>query len=147
MIKHLAMTEMIFTDKINIEKIKEILKGFRERTKIISSILYTHDGTIIFMDSEKSLDDKSNNRLIGVVYSNIMALAEHSIFKIEEGNRLKQISIQAGEQLDSIDGIKVILESVRENIFLLVMIPTSLNIGVFFFELNNIIRKINNEIA
>ena len=141
------MTEMILTDKINIDKIKEILQDFRERTKVISSILYTHDGTIIFMDSEKSLDDKSNNRLIGVVYSNIMALAEHSIFKIEEGNRLKQISIQAGEQLDSIDGIKVILESVRENIFLLVMIPTSLNIGVFFFELNNIIRKINNEIA
>ena len=141
------MTEMILTDKINIDKIKGILQDFRERTKIISSILYTHDGTIIFMDSEKSLDDKSNNRLIGVVYSNIMALAEHSIFKIEEGNRLKQISIQAGEQLDSIDGIKVILESVRENIFLLVMIPTSLNIGVFFFELNNIIRKINNEIA
>ena len=141
------MTEMILTDKINIEKIKEILQGFRERTKILSSILYTHDGTIIFMDSEKSLDDKSNNRLIGIVYSNIIALAEHSIFKMEEGNRLKQISIQAGEQIDSIDGIKVILESVRENVFLLVMIPTSLNIGVFFFELNNIIRKINNEIA
>ena len=141
------MTEMILTDKINIDKIKGILQDFRERTKLISSILYTHDGTIIFMDSEKSLDDKSNNRLIGIVYSNIMALAEHSIIKLEEGNRLKQISIQAGEQLDSIDGIKVILESVRENIFLLVMIPTSLNMGVFFFELNNIIRKINNEIA
>ena len=127
------MTEMILTDKINIDKIKEILQDFKERTKVISSILYTHDGTIIFMDSEKSLDDKSNNRLIGIVYSNIIALAEHSIFKMEEGNRLKQISIQAGEQIDSIDGIKVILESVRENIFLLVMIPTSLNIGVFFF--------------
>ena len=140
------MIEMTLLDKINLDKIKEILKDFRERTKVISSILYTHDGTIIFIDSEKSLDDESNNRLIGVIYSSILALAEHKIFKMEEGNKLKQISIQAGEQFDSIDGIKIVLESVRENIFLLVMIPTSLNIGVFFFELNNTIRKINNEL-
>lgn len=141
------MTEMNLTSKIEIEKITEILRGFRERTKIICSLLYTHDGTIISVESGKSHDDINNNRLIGIVYSNIIALAEHNIFKIEEGNKLKQISIQAGEQMDSIDGIKVVLESVRDNLFLLVMMPTSLNLGVIFFELNNTIRRINKEIA
>ena len=138
---------MSLTDKINLDKIQEILKGFRERTKIISSILYSQDGTIISIESEKSRDDKRNNELIGIVCSNIIALAEHGMFKTEEGNKLKQISIQAGEQLDSIDGIKMVLESVRDDIFLLVMIPTSLNLGVIFFELNNSIRRINNLFA
>lgn len=135
------------TEIIDRRKVKELLQGFRERTKIIGSILYNDDGTIISIDSEKSRDEKSNDRLLGIICSNIIALADHRAFKIKEGNKLKQISIQAGERLDSIDGIKVVLESVRENFFLLVMIPTSLNLGVIFFELNNIIRKIDNIIV
>ena len=135
------------TEIIDRGKIKEILRGFRERTKVIGSILYTDDGTIISIDSLKSRDEKSNDRLLGIICSNIIALADHRVFKIKEGNKLKQISIQAGERLDSIDGVKVLLESVSENFFLLVMIPTSLNLGVIFFELNNIIRKIDNIIV
>ena len=138
---------MNLTEQININQIKEILKGLRERTKITSAILYSHDGTIIAIESEKARDGKSNDKLIGVVCSNIIALAKHNIFKIKENNKLKQISIQAGEHLDFVDGFKVVLELVRENLFLLVIVPTSLNLGVIFFELNNTIRKINKEIA
>jgi len=138
---------MSITEKINIEKIKEVLRSFRERTKISCSILYTQDGTVIAMESAKTLDDKHIEKLLGVVCSNIVALAEHGIFKLKEGYKLKQISIQAGEQLDIIEGFKIVLESVKDNHFLLVMIPTSLNLGVIFFEINNIIRRINKEIA
>ncbi len=136
----------MITDKIDTEKVKEILKDFRERTKTIGSILYTSDGTIISIDADISHAGKRNDRFIGVVCSNIIALANHSIFKISEGNKIKQISIQAGEELGSIEGIKLVLESVSENLFLLVMIPTSLNLGVIFFEINNTIRKIVNEL-
>ncbi len=137
---------MILTDKIDTEKVKEILKDFRERTKIIGSILYTSDGTIISIEADTSHMGKSNDRFIGAVCSNIFALANHSLFKINEGNKIKQISIQAGEELGSIEGIKLVLEAVSENFFLLVLIPTSLNLGVIFFEINNTIRKIVNEL-
>ena len=138
---------MNFTEQIDGKKIKEILRGFRERTKITCVILYSQDGTIISIESEKDRDEKSNERLIGVVCSNIIALAKHDIIKMKEDNKLKQISIQAGENLDFVDGFKVVIELVRENLFLLIIIPTSLNLGVIFFEINNTIRKINNEIA
>lgn len=147
MSEHQVRTEMNLTEQINITNVKEILRGLRERTKITSAILYTHDGTIAAIESEKARDEKSNDELIGVVCSNIIALAKHNIFKIKEDNKLKQISIQAGEHLDFVDGFKVVLELVRENLFLLVIVPTSLNLGVIFFELNNAIRKINKEIA
>jgi len=138
---------MNLTKQINEIKIKEILKGFRERTKVTCAILYSHDGTIISIEADKTHDEKNMTSLIGVICSNIIALAKHDIFKMKEDNKLKQISIQAGEHLDFVDGFKVVLELVKENLFLLVIIPTSLNLGVVFFEINNTIRKINKEIA
>jgi len=141
------MTEMNLTEQMDNNKIKEILQGFRERTKITCAILYSQDGIIISVEAEKAHNEKNIDRLIGVICSNIIALAKHDIFKINEENKLKQISIQAGEHLDFIEGFKVVLELVRENLFLLIIIPTSLNLGVVFFEINNTIRKINKEIA
>ena len=138
---------MNLTEQINEIKIKEILKGFRERTKVTCAILYSQEGTIISVEADKTREEKNMTSLIGVICSNIIALANHDIFKMKEENRLKQISIQAGEHLDFVDGFKVVLELVRENLFLLVIIPTSLNLGVVFFEINNTIRKINTDIA
>ena len=137
---------MTITEQTSITKITEILKGFRERTKVACVILYTQDGSILSIEADNSLRERNSKRLIGIIYSNIMTLIKQCIIQRKENYNLKQVSIQAGENLDLLNGFKIVLDTVRENLFLLVIIPTSLNLGVIFFELNNTLRRINKEI-
>ena len=123
-------------------EIQNILKSFRERTGIISSTLFTEDGFIITIEEAKKNEDNDFFQSIAAICAGIVALAENSVEIIREDNFIKQISIQAGDQLDN-ESFMIHLESVTEDIRLAVMFPLFLNLGVIQFELNQTIQKLS----
>ena len=123
-------------------EIQIILKLFRERTGIMCSTLFTEDGFIITVEEAKKNEDDDFFQSIAAICAGIVALAENSIEIIREDNFIKQISIQAGDQLDN-ESFMIHLESVTEDIRLAVMFPLFLNLGVIQFELNQTIQKLS----
>jgi len=123
-------------------EIQNILKSFRERTGIICSSLFNEDGFIIAIEKAKINEDDEYFQSMCAICAGIVALAENSIEIIREDNFIKQISIQAGDQLDN-DSFMIQLESVTEDIRLAIMFPLFLNLGVIQFELNQTIQKLS----
>ena len=123
-------------------EIQNILKSFRERTGIICSSLFNEDGFIIAIEKAKINEDDEYFQSMAAICAGIVALAENSIGIIREDNFIKQISIQAGDQLDN-DSFMIQLESVTEDIRLAIMFPLFLNLGVIQFELNQTIQKLS----
>ncbi len=123
-------------------EIQDILKSFRERTGITCSTLFTEDGFIITIDDAKNNEDEEFFQGIAAISAGIIALAENSVEIIREDNFIKQISIQAGDQLDN-ESFMIHLESVTEDIRLAIMFPLFLNLGVIQFELNQTIQKLS----
>jgi len=123
-------------------EMQNILQSFRERTGIICSTLFTEDGFIITIEEAKNNEDDEFFQSIAAICAGIIALAENSVEIIREDNFIKQISIQAGDQLDN-ESFMIHLESVTDDIRLLVMFPLFLNLGVIQFELNQTIQKLS----
>jgi len=123
-------------------EIQIILKLFRERTGIMCSTLFTEDGFIITVEEAKKNEDDDFFQSIAAICAGIVALAENSVKIIREDNFIKEITIQAGDQLDN-ESFMIHLESVTEDIRLAVMFPLFLNLGVIQFELNQTIQKLS----
>ena len=123
-------------------EIQHILKSFREKTGIICSTLFTEDGFIITIDEAKKNEDADFFQSIAAICAGIVALAESSVEIIREDNFIKEITIQAGDQLDN-ESFIIRLESVTEDIRLAIMFPLFLNLGVIQFELNQTIQKLS----
>jgi len=123
-------------------EIQNILQSFRERTGIICSTLFTEDGFIITIEEAKNKEDDEFFQSIAAICAGIIALAENSVEIIREDNFIKQISIQAGDQLDN-ESFMIHLETVTEDIKLAIMFPLFLNLGVIQFELNQTIQKLS----
>ncbi len=123
-------------------EIQDILKSFRERTGIICSTLFTEDGFIIAIEEAKSNVDEDFFQSIAAICAGIVALAENSVEIIRKDNFIKQISIQAGDQIEN-ESFTIHLESVTEDIRLAIMFPLFLNLGVIHFELNQTIQKLS----
>ena len=123
-------------------EIQIILKLFRERTGIMCSTLFTEDGFIITVEEAKKNEDDDFFQSIAAICAGIVALAENSVEIIREGNFIKEISIQAGDQLDN-ESFMIHLESITEDIRLAIMFPLFLNLGVIQFELNQTIQKLS----
>ena len=123
-------------------EIQVILKSFRERTGITCSTLFTEDGFIITIEEAKKNEDEDFFQSIAAICAGIVALAENSVEIIREDNFIKEITIQAGDQLDN-ESFMIHLESVTEDIRLAVMFPLFLNLGVIQFELNQTIQKLS----
>ncbi|MFX1280724.1 MAG: roadblock/LC7 domain-containing protein [Promethearchaeota archaeon] len=122
-------------------KIQNILKSFRERTGIVCSTLFTEDGFIITIEGANNNEDDEFFQSIAAICASIVTLAENSVEIIREENFIKQISIQAGDQLDN-EAFVIHLEYVTEDIRLALMFPLFLNLGVIQFELNQTIHKL-----
>lgn len=122
-------------------EIQNILKSFRERTGIVCSSLFNEDGFIIAIEEAKINEDDEYFQSMAAICAGIVALAENSVESIREDTFIKQISIQAGDQLDN-ESFMIQLESVTEDIRLAIMFPLFLNLGVIQFELNQTIQKL-----
>lgn len=121
--------------------ITKILKDFRERTNVLSSIIFSEDGLIIALDQAHLNEDEDYHISFGAICAGIVALAENGLETINDDNNVKCISIQAGDHLDN-EGFIIILQSITENIKLSVIFPAFLNLGVINFELKQTVYKL-----
>ena len=60
---------------------------------------------------------------------------------VKENCFIKQISIQAGDHLDS-NSFIVILEMITDEVIISTLFPVYINLGVIHFELSQIIQKL-----
>ncbi len=120
----------------------EILKTFREKTNVLSSIIFSEDGLIIALDQAHLNEDEDHHISFGAICAGIVALAENGLRTIKDDNDVQCISIQAGDQLDN-EGFIIILQSITENIKLSVIFPGFLNLGIINFELKQTVQKLS----
>lgn len=121
----------------------EILKEFRERTSILSSVLFTEDGLIIALDQAHINEDDDDYPIsFGAICAGIIALVENGVEEIKEDSNIKSISIQAGQNEDN-EGFTIILQSIKENIKLSVIFPVYLNFGLIYYELQQTSKKLS----
>ncbi len=124
------------------KEICEILKQFRERTDILCSTIFTEDGFIVAVEQTHIDEDDDYHQSIGAICASIVSLAENGLELFQSDKEIKQISIQAGDQLDN-EGFIIVLESITDDTKLSVIFPTFLNLGVVLFEIKQIARKLS----
>ena len=124
------------------KEICEILKQFRERTSILCSTIFTEDGFIVAVEQTQIDEDDDYHQSIGAICASIVSLAENGIELFQSDKGIRQISIQAGDQLDN-EGFIIVLESISDDTKLSVIFPTFLNLGVVLFEIKQIARKLS----
>lgn len=123
------------------KEIINILKELRERTNILCSTVFTEDGFIVAVEQAKIDDDDDYHQSIGAICASIVSLAENGVEIFQSDKEIRQISIQAGDQLDN-EGFVIVLESITDNTKLSVIFPTFLNLGVILFEIKQTIQKL-----
>jgi predicted regulator of Ras-like GTPase activity (Roadblock/LC7/MglB family) len=114
---------------------------FRKRIGIIGSILFTSDGFIITLDQGALENDSDKHQSLGAVCAGIASLAGNGVEIIDENNKINQICVQAGNQLEH-EGFQILIESVADDILLAMKFPISANYGVIQFELKQIVSKL-----
>ncbi len=128
---------------LNEKEIKKILENFRKRTDILCSILFTEDGFIIALDQAYNSEDSEYHQSLGALCAGVASLAGNTIETIYNNRKIKQISVQAGHQLEH-DGFHILIESVSNDVLLSIIFPISLNFGVILFELKQTISKLQS---
>jgi len=123
------------------KEIIKILKELRERTNILCSTVFTEDGFIVAVEQAQIDEDDDYHQSIGAICASIVSLAENGIELFQPDKEIRQISIQAGDQLDN-EGFTIVLESITDDTKLSVVFPTFLNLGVILFEIKQTIQKL-----
>lgn len=118
-----------------------ILKPFKDRTDVFYSNIFTYDGFLIAVENSNFNVNDDNHQYIAAIGSGIVSLAENGVDILRTNNSIKQIIIQAGNQLDD-DGFNMLLHAINKDILICVLFPVSANIGVILFELNSTIKKL-----
>lgn len=121
-----------------LQKYLNILKA---NTGISSATLITEDGLLIASDeASDTLERISHLAEIGAISASIISMAERAIELITDKN-LDQLMLKGGKDADS-SSVTILLTSIYENIILLVLSPTSLNMGLILYEIDHITQKI-----
>lgn len=122
--------------------LQNFLNKLKENTGISSATLITEDGLMIASDDETSrtLDRMAHLVEIGAISAGILSMAERSIKLISDKN-LSQIVLKGGKDTDQ-TGVTAILTAIYENIILLVIFPSRLNIGLIFYEIESVTLSI-----
>jgi len=128
------------------EDLEIILKKFRERTNVFGSILFTEDGLCIANDYKRFSNDDEKCVSIAAISAGIIALAEQGLINFDNEYHIKQVSIQAGHQIDD-DGFEILIEVISKDFIIAIIFPNSLNLGVIQFELRQLINKIREYIS
>ena len=126
---------------LNEKEIEKILEDFRKRTDILCSILLTEDGFIIAFDQAYINEDSEYHQSLGALCAGVASLAGNTVETIYDNRKIKQITVQAGHQLEH-DGFHILIELVSNDVLLSIIFPISLNFGVILFELKQVISKL-----
>lgn len=121
--------------------LQEYLDILKSNSGISNATLITEDGLLIACDKDSNtLERMAHLGTIGAISAGILALAERAIELITD-NKLDQIVLKGGKD-DDISSFTIILTSVYENIILLVLFPSILNMGLILFEIQEVTKKI-----
>jgi len=122
-------------------KFRSILKSFRERTGIIYSSIINEDGLIIVVDQASLKYDDDFDQSLGAISASILAFAQNGIAMLNELQDVKSLIIQAGHEIEN-ESFMIIIESIGQEVSLMSIFPTSLNVSLILFELKQITQKL-----
>ncbi|MHA1410923.1 MAG: roadblock/LC7 domain-containing protein [Candidatus Odinarchaeia archaeon] len=123
--------------------LQKYLNTLKSNTGISSATLITEDGLLIASDeASDTLERMAHLAEIGAISAGIISMSERAIELITDKN-LDQITLKGGK--DSEDtSVTIILTSIYENIILLVLFPSNLNIGLILYEIEEIKKEIED---
>jgi len=102
----------------------------------------TEDGLLIAADeTSDKLENKDEFIKISAVSAGIISMSERVIELITNKN-LNQILLKSGKDSER-ESMTIILTLLYENIILLVLFPSEINIGLVFYEIEQIKIEIN----
>lgn len=122
-------------------KFRSILKSFRERTGISYTSIIDEDGLIIVVDQASLKYDDDFDQSLGAISASILAFAQNGIAMLHELHDVKSLIIQAGNEIEN-ESFMIIIESIRQEVNLMSIFPTSLNVSLILFELKQITQKL-----
>ncbi|MHA1748795.1 MAG: roadblock/LC7 domain-containing protein [Promethearchaeota archaeon] len=126
--------------------LQKYLNNLKSNTGISSATLITEDGLLIASDeASDTLERMSHLAEIGAISAGIISMAERAIELITDKN-LDQITLKGGKDGDN-SSVTIILTSIYENIILLVMFQSTLNIGLILYEIERIKKDIETYMA
>lgn len=122
-------------------RFRSVLKSFRERTGIIYTSIINEDGLIIVVDQASLKYDDDFDQSLGAISASILAFAQNGIAMLNELHDVKSLIIQAGHEIED-ESFMIIIESIGQDISLMSIFPTSLNVSLILFELKQITQKL-----
>ena len=122
-------------------KIKHVLKSFRERTGISYTSLFNEDGLIIAVDQASPNFDEEFDLSLGAISASVQAFAQNGITMLNELHDVKSLTIQAGHEIED-ESFKIIIESIGGEFSLMSIFPSSLKLSLVLFELKQIGQKL-----
>jgi len=125
-----------------IEKpLQKFLNDLKVNSGISSATLITEDGLIIASDElNDTIEHLTHLIEVGAISAGILSMAERVVDLIST-RKLNQILIKAGSDNDELS-IALILTLIYQNIILLILFPSNLNIGLIFYEIEQVKDKI-----
>ncbi len=137
MLPHYGGSHILIAEK----SLQDYLNKLKENSGITSATLITEDGLLIAADkASDTLEYTAHLSAIGAISAGLISMAERAIELISD-KKLDQIMLKGGKDEDE-NSIILILTAIYENIILVVLLPSKLNVGLVFFEINNIIGEI-----
>jgi len=122
-------------------KIRSVLKSFRERTGTSYTSIFNEDGLIIAVDQATPNSDEDFDLSLGAISASILAFAQNGISMINAMHNVKNLTIQAGQEIED-ESFIVIIESIGYEATLMSIFPSVLNRSVILFELKQISQKL-----
>ncbi|MHA1382066.1 MAG: roadblock/LC7 domain-containing protein [Candidatus Helarchaeota archaeon] len=123
--------------------LQKYLNVLKSNTGISSATLITEDGLLIASDeASDTLERMAHLAEIGAISAGIISMSERAIELITDKN-LDQITLKGGKD-DEDASVTIILTSIYENIILLVLFPSNLNIGLILYEIEQIKKEIED---
>jgi predicted regulator of Ras-like GTPase activity (Roadblock/LC7/MglB family) len=124
-------------------KIKAILKSFRERTGTSYTSIFNEDGLIIAVDQATPNFDEEFDLSLGAISASILTFAQNGVLMLNSLENVKCLTIQAGQEIED-ESFIMLIESIRQDATLMSIFPSSINRSVILFELKQISQKIKN---
>jgi len=122
-------------------KIRTILKSFRERAEISYTSIFNEDGLIIAVEQASLHYDEDFDQSLGAISASILAFAQNGISMLNDLQNVKSLIIQAGNQIED-ESFTIIIESIGQEVSLMSIFPSSKNVSLILFELNQITQKL-----
>jgi len=122
--------------------LQKFLNRLKSNTGVNNALLLTEDGLLIAADeTSDKLENKDEFIKISAVSAGIISMSERVIELITNKN-LNQILLKSGKDSER-ESMTIILTLLYENIILLVLFPSEINIGLVFYEIEQIKIEIN----